>query len=259
MHRYFIHLAYNGTKYHGWQLQPNAVTVQSVMEKSFSAVLRQEVQITGCGRTDTGVHARFFVAHFDLENPIQNTEEFTKKMNRFLPPDIHIEDIFRVKDEVHSRFTATSRTYQYIILLHKDPFWQEFGAYVFRDLDVKLMNEAAQLLYQYTDFTSFSKLHTQTKNNDCEIMYANWKKSGNKLIFTIQANRFLRNMVRAIVGTMIEVGRKRVSLEKFSEIIEKRDRNVAGVSAPAKGLFLVDITYPNDIILVEKEENIEKS
>lgn len=241
--RYFIYFSYNGTNYHGWQIQPNAVSVQETMEKAMSLVLREPVQLTGAGRTDTGVHAKSMVAHFDVPKPICGVANVVSRLNSLLPYDIAVSDLREVAADAHSRFDAKSRTYKYYVTTCKNPFSKECAAYISYPLDFELMNEAAKILLEFTDFTSFSKLHTDVKTNDCDVMQAEWSREGDYWVFTIKANRFLRNMVRAIVGTLIEVGRGKVSVERFREIIECKDRCKAGTSAPAQGLFLVDVEY----------------
>lgn len=245
--RYFLELAYDGTHYHGWQNQPNAISVQEVLEKSLTLLLSQPIKIVGAGRTDTGVHAKQMFAHFDCEQKINKS--FINRLNRFLPNDIAILDVFPVKENSHARFDAVSRQYKYYISLRKNPFhyptaWQ----FSKMDLDIDLMNKAAKTLKIYTDFTSFSKLHTDVKTNNCKIFNAEWYYvEPNLLCFEIRADRFLRNMVRAIVGTLVEVGKNKISLEEFETIIENKNRSQAGASAPAKGLFLTKIQYPETI------------
>ena len=243
MKRYFIHLAYNGANYCGWQIQPQSPSVQAELERCLSLKLGQSVSVTGCGRTDTGVHARNFYAHFDMEASIADCEELTFRLNAFLPMDIVVYRIFEVDPELHARFSALSRTYHYQIARGKDPFHQ-WDAFQFTgQLDVERMQAAADILKDYTDFTSFSKLHTQVMTNNCRIMEARWMEHDGLLVFRIQADRFLRNMVRAIVGTLLEVGRGRMTLEEFRETIEKKDRCSAGESVPAQGLFLEEVAY----------------
>lgn len=242
--RYFMQLAYNGTPFHGWQSQPNAVTVQETIERALSTVLRCPTAITGAGRTDTGVNARIMVAHFDTGQPLEDVETLPKKLNSILGKDIAVYRIVRVADEAHARFDAVSRTYKYFISLEKSPFNYHFCWHPHYYLDMQAMNEAAQCLLDYKDFTSFSKLHTDAKTNNCRIDFAKWTKEDNRLVFTITADRFLRNMVRAIVGTLIEVGRHRIDKHGFCEIIEKKNRCEAGTSVPGNALFLWDITYP---------------
>ncbi|HNW49830.1 MAG TPA: tRNA pseudouridine(38-40) synthase TruA [Prolixibacteraceae bacterium] len=247
MQRYFVQLAYNGTNYHGWQFQPNAVTVQELLEKAFSLLLGQKVEITGAGRTDTGVHASFFVAHFDVGNAIPDTDKLVQKLNSFLPNDILIYHIFTVEAGFHARFSALSRTYHYYLSDRKEPFRGEFTARYPYSLDVDLMNEAAALMLQFVDFTSFSKLHTDVKTNNCKVTTARWERRDGLLVFEIKADRFLRNMVRAVVGTLIDVGRGKISIPEFISIVESKDRREAGTSVDARGLFLTDIEYPQPV------------
>ena len=244
--RYFLELSYAGTRYHGWQTQPNAVTVQEIIEKAMSLLLRTHVKITGAGRTDAGVHARQMFAHFDLDIDIVPVD-LTYKLNSFLPDDIAIHQIHRVTDEAHARFDAKTRSYQYFINRHKNPFLTGTSWYLAKDLDVVLMNNAARILLDFKDFKSFSKVHTNVKTFICDIRHAEWQINENQLVFNITADRFLRNMVRAIVGTLVDVGLHKKSLDDFKKIIESRDRSNAGFSVPAKGLFLTEITYPKQI------------
>ena len=243
MQRYFVQLCYKGTRYHGWQYQPNAISVQEVIENAFSVILQEKIEVTGAGRTDTGVHASFYVLHFDSGNSLIG-ESLVSKMNSILPPDIAIKSIRKVPVEAHARFSALSRTYRYYIHQKKDPFLTETSFYFRRKLDIAGMNEVSQVLYQISDFTSFSKLHSDVKTNNCKILYAQWEQENDIIIFTVKADRFLHNMVRALVGTLIEAGLGKISKEQFVEIVYKRDRRAAGVSVPATGLFLADIEYP---------------
>ncbi|WP_281323835.1 tRNA pseudouridine(38-40) synthase TruA [Flavobacterium sp. IMCC34518] len=240
--RYFIKLAYNGTHYHGWQYQPNAASVQETMNKAFSVILNNEINLMGAGRTDTGVHAKEMYAHFDLETlfDIPNT---IHKLNSFLPKDIVIYAILPVANEAHSRFDATKRTYEYHINTFKDAFLQEKSWYFHQKLDLDLMNEAAKSLLNHTDFQCFSKVNTDVNTFDCSIFEAYWKQEDDKLIFTISANRFLRNMVRSIVGTLINIGLYKITLDDFEKIIESKNRDKAGFSVPAHGLYLTKIAY----------------
>jgi tRNA pseudouridine38-40 synthase len=247
MQRYFLQLAYNGTKYHGWQIQPNAISVQEYFEKGLALLTGQKIAVTGAGRTDTGVHASFYVAHFDLNEKIEDPAQITFKLNSILPDDISVIQLFQVGDDDHARFSALSRTYCYFISLQKDPFNKEFTARYHYPLDLDKLNEAAALLFNYDDFTSFSKLHTDVKTNLCKIIKAEWKRVDDFLIFEIRADRFLRNMVRAIVGTLVDVGRGKISITDFISIIEAKDRSKAGASAEACGLFLTDIEYPEPL------------
>lgn len=249
--RYFIHLAYNGADYHGWQVQDNAHTVQESINKALSTLLSTEINVLGCGRTDTGVHASDFYAHFDLEKPLSEKERaaIVFKLNRFLPVSIVIFDLLAVKPDSNTRFDALSRSYTYHVSRRKDPFFDDFSYFVYGDLDVELMNKAAIEMMTFTDFTSFSKLHTQTKTNNCRISEAKWEEDGHKLVFTITADRFLRNMVRSIVGTLLDVGRRKISIAEFTTIIKNKDRCEAGYSVPSKALFLERVEYPDDIWL----------
>lgn len=240
--RYCIEFSYNGKNYFGYQVQPDAVSVQEELEKALSTILREEIKTTGAGRTDTGVHAKKMFAHFDTGSALDET--LFRKLNSFLPPDISVKRIFKVKDDFHARFDATYRTYEYYISLDKNPFtresaWQHWK----RNLDLDKMNEACKILFEYEDFTSFAKLKTDNKTNICKIYKAGWEQHGSELKFTISANRFLRNMVRAVVGTMVEVGLGKIKPEDLRKVIEDKHRNSAGTSAPAHGLFLVDVGY----------------
>lgn len=245
MQRYFVQLSYNGTAYHGWQIQPNGVSVQETLEKALSTILQNgDINIVGAGRTDAGVHASMMVAHFDVEQPLRmNADRLVANLNSLLPNDIAVQKIWEVDEDMHARFSAKKRTYKYYVTLQKNPYTTSLVARIIGNLDFENMNKAAKFLLNYTDFTSFSKLHTDTKTNNCKIVEAYWQKEGDFWVFTISADRFLRNMVRAIVGTLFEVGRGKMSVEKFCEIIEKKDRCSAGTSAPAHGLYLYDITY----------------
>lgn len=248
--RYFINLSYDGHNYHGWQIQPGAISVQEVMCKALSTLLRSETEVVGAGRTDAGVNASMMIAHFDCDKKFSDNDEdkdslfqLRYRLNKLLPPDIAIHDIYPVADDMHARFSATSRTYHYYILTEKSPF--EPYAYRYpQPLDFQLMNEACRVLFDYIDFTSFSKLHTDVKTNNCRIMHAEWHQvSPIKWEFTITADRFLRNMVRAIVGTLIDVGRGAITIDQFRAIIEKKDRCSAGTSVPGNALFLAEVTY----------------
>jgi tRNA pseudouridine38-40 synthase len=242
--RYFLQLSYKGTNYHGWQIQPNAISVQEVIEDALSKILRQKIAVIGAGRTDTGVHASYFILHFDMEGEIPEKLDVVYKLNSFLPHDIAVQKVWKVSDDLHARFSATSRTYRYFISRKKDVFGDDTTCKYLKPLNVDKMNEAAQTLFLYKDFTSFSRLHTDVKTNNCVVMHAEWKELGERLIFEVKADRFLRNMVRAIVGTLLEVGKGKLSVEQFKQIIEQKDRGAAGASAPAQGLFLVHIEYP---------------
>ncbi len=245
--RYFVELAYNGTRFHGWQIQPNAKSVQETLEYALSTICREPIAVTGAGRTDTGVHASYFVAHFDSEDESLDHPDFTYKLNSFLNHDLVIYTIAKVGMDAHARFGAVSRTYNYFINQIKDPFAQETSWYFTRKLDVEKMNEACLVLFEFEDFTSFSKLHTDVKTNNCKIYHARWEEHRKRLVFTIKADRFLRNMVRAIVGTMVEIGQGKLTTNEFRAIIEAKDRGAAGASAPPEGLFLSDIIYPEEV------------
>ncbi len=248
--RYFIQLSYKGTNYHGWQIQPNAITVQEVLNKALSTILNQEINVVGCGRTDTGVHASDFMAHFDIaEARDVEKEKLVFRLNRFLPYDIAVHSMFPVKPEAHTRFDALARTYQYFITRHKNPFRSNSHWHMTHQLDVDKMNEAAKTLFEYDDFTSFSKLHTDAKTNICKIYKAEWEDRDGELVFTVSANRFLRNMVRAIVGTLVEVGRGKLDMAGFRQVIESQNRCNAGSSVPGHGLFLCTIEYPKGLKL----------
>ena len=245
MGRYVLKLAYNGTNYHGWQMQDNAHTIQSEITKKLSLLLKEQISITGCGRTDTGVHASEFFAHFDIDDLSYPEKDLLHKLNNFLPEDIVIYELFHVSSDFHTRFSAISRTYSYYISQIKNPFKLSTSYYFNVNLDVDAMNKACGYLLAYTDFTSFSKLHTQTATNNCRIEMAGFEIVDKELVFTITADRFLRNMVRAIVGTLIEIGKGKLSAEAMKKVIEAKDRSGAGYSVPAHGLFLEKVVYPN--------------
>mgnify|MGYP002860386362 CR=1 FL=1 len=236
-------MAYNGANYCGWQIQPHSPSVQETLERCLTLKLGHPVGITGCGRTDTGVHARNYYAHFDLETGIDDCDELAYRLNVFLPSDIVVHRIYEVPSDRHARFDAIARTYHYYIAKKKDPFHQDDAFLYTGDLDVALMQQAADILKEYTDFTSFSKLHTQVKTNNCTIMEARWFEQNGLLVFHVKADRFLRNMVRAIVGTLLEVGKGKMSIEDFRTVIEHRDRGSAGESVPAHALFLEEVEY----------------
>ncbi|GGE96101.1 tRNA pseudouridine38-40 synthase [Chishuiella changwenlii] len=244
--RYFLELAYNGKNYFGYQIQPNQISVQEVIEDRLSKILRKQISIVAAGRTDTGVHAKRMFVHFDYEEEL--TAEIIKKLNSFLPKDIAVYHLFLMDEEAHARFDATSRSYNYYISPFKDPFSYE-SAWIFnRELNVDKMNEAAKLLIKQGDFGSFAKLHTDVKTNICDVREAFWRKNeNNQLVFQITADRFLRNMVRAIVGTLVEVGLGKISIQEFNDIIEQKNRSSAGASAPAHGLYLVDVQYSKEL------------
>ncbi len=244
MARYFVWLSFKGTRFSGWQVQPGRTTVQGLLEHAFSLVLRQQVAVTGAGRTDTGVHALNFVAHFEAASLPFAPDDLVYKLNRFLPEDIALHAIRQVPEDLHARFSALSRSYQYHIGRVKDPFSTDTSWHCEVPLDEDRMNQASELLLRHDDFTSFSKLHTQVSTPFCRVMEARWNTQADQLVFTITANRFLRNMVRAIVGTLLEVGKGKLPVEGFREIMEKHDRSAAGMSVPPQGLFLTRIEYP---------------
>lgn len=244
--RYFIEIAYNGAQYCGWQIQPNASTVQEVLQKKLSILVQRDIKVVGAGRTDTGVHAKQLFAHFDIDE-IKNTSELIFRLNSFLPNDISVVNLFQVKDDAHARFDATQRAYQYVISLKKNPFLEGLAFQIHNKPDVKLMNEAAKTLLNYNNFKCFSRSKTDVKTYNCTIEEAYWKEEENQLIFTISADRFLRNMVRAIVGTLLDVGYHKTSIEEWHQIIQTKDRSKAGASAPAHGLYLTRVHYPETI------------
>lgn len=241
--RYFITFSYDGTAYHGWQIQPHSVSVQEEIQKALSTLLRRPMEVVGAGRTDTGVHARKMFAHFDSEYELE-CPQLVYKLNKLLPRDIAVQQVERVDDDMHARFSAKSRTYHYYVHLDKNPFLRSYSWQVYGNPDFELMNRAAAVLMEYTDFTSFSKVNTDTKTNDCTITEAHWDRvADGQWRFTITANRFLRNMVRAIVGTLIEVGRGRMTIEQLRNVVDAKDRCRAGDSVPGNALFLVDVKY----------------
>lgn len=242
--RYFLELSFLGTNYHGWQKQKNAHSVQQELENALKILLRKEIETTGCGRTDTGVHARKFFCHFDLDKPIEKVSFIIHHLNSLLPKDISIINIQIVDDDAHARFDATSRTYEYIITRRKDALLKDHSFRFEYPLDVKLMNRLSGLLPGEHDFASFSKSRTQVKTTICTIKEAKWREEKHLLIFKITADRFLRNMVRAIVGTLLEAGEKKLSETDFKKIISSKSRSAAGVSVPACGLYLCEVKYP---------------
>lgn len=243
--RYFVHLAFNGTPFVGWQVQPNGTSVQGVLEHTMTLIFKEKIELTGCGRTDTGVHAKNFYAHFNHTQSYskESLQSIKYKLNSFLPKEIVLYSIFPVPDDLHTRFSAIDRTYRYYIDIEKNPFSFPYAFRVFEPLNLEAMNKAAQYIIECKDFTSFSKLHTQVNNNLCTVTEAFWEQKDHQLIFTITANRFLRNMVRAIVGTLLLVGSEKIDLEQFLEIIRAHDRSKAGTSVPAHALFLENVRY----------------
>jgi tRNA pseudouridine38-40 synthase len=247
--RFFIELSYDGTNYHGWQTQPNATTVQEVLNKALTTILRQPVETVGCGRTDTGVHAKEFFAHFDVEGLIVDSlwsvvkEGLIRSVNAILSFDIAIKDIKPVGPTAHARFDATLRSYEYRIHFNKDPFKHGYSWLLRDEPDIDLMNQAAKIIMEYTDFSCFSKSNTQVKTNNCKITNAEWVKTGGAIVFRISADRFLRNMVRAIVGTLLQVGKKEIEPYQVRAVIQSKNRSKAGISVPACGLYLTEVKY----------------
>lgn len=248
--RYFLEFAYKGTNYHGWQYQPNATSVQETLTKALSTILKTDIELVGAGRTDSGVHAKQMFAHFDFDQEI-DIPYLSHKLNSFLPKDIAILNIHKVHDEAHARFDATKRTYEYHIHTKKDAFESDDSWYNQNELNIDKMNDACKILFNYIDFECFSKVHTDVNTFNCKIFEANWKQNDNRFVFTISADRFLRNMVRAIVGTMVNIGLEKVSLPDFIQIIESKDRSKAGFSVPAHGLYLTKVEYP--YLVISKE------
>ncbi len=243
--RYFLQLAYKGTHYCGWQVQPNGISVQEKLNDALRIVLKSPgLETLGCGRTDTGVHASDFYAHFDLDDQINEAGKLVYQINALLPKDISVYRLIPVAADAHTRFDASRREYKYFIHFRKDPFVQETSVYQHIQPDIDLMNQAAAMLLTVTDFTSFAKLHGDSKTNICELYYASWEKTDIGICFTICANRFVRNMVRAVVGTLLMVGQGKISLKQFNDIINSMDRSNAGMSVPAHGLFLTRVEYP---------------
>ncbi len=243
-------LSFRGTAYNGWQVQPGKHTVQGVITKALGTLLGEQVAITGAGRTDTGVHASFFCAHFDsVRNDLDSDEQFLYNLNSILPPDIAVRKTVRVKPDANARFDAISRTYKYTVSTVKDPFVTDTAWLLYWKLDIDLLNAASAILLNHNDFTSFSRLHGGNKTNICRVSYAHWDEEPGRLVFTITADRFLRNMVRAVVGTLIPAGRGKLSLKEFEGILEGRDRGLAGQSAAAHGLSLTGIEYPETVFI----------
>lgn len=248
-YRYFVRLAYDGTLFHGWQRQPNAITVQQTLEEAMLMMLRSSILLTGAGRTDTGVHADQFFAHFDFNGPLTKAEreKLVFRLNSYLGGEIALFEIFPVKADAHARFSAVSRTYRYCIARTPNPFRRDYAHFKYGEIDHALMNEGAAMIMGCSDFTSFSKVDTDTLTNICSVSHARWELEGPELVFTITADRFLRNMVRAIVGTLLQLGTGNISLSDLKLIIESKNRSKAGDSAPAKGLTLHRIVYPKEI------------
>jgi tRNA pseudouridine38-40 synthase len=247
--RYFIRLSFDGTGFHGWQAQRNAVSIQKIMADAISMMLRENVSLTGCGRTDAGVHAREYFAHMDLsqEMNIASCEKLAFKLNSYLGDEIAIQSIFPVRPDAHARFSALKRTYKYFISRVKDPFLRKYSHYIYGPVDIVQMNKGAQLIMQFSDFTSFSKVDTESRTRICHVSEAIWKNEGELLVFTISADRFLRNMVRAIVGTLLDLGAGKMNMRDLKLVIEAKNRSDAGESVPACGLFLEHVEYAEDI------------
>lgn len=246
MKRYFIQLSYNGTAYNGWQIQKNTpTTIQNVINEMLTKLLNEDVTVIGCGRTDAGVHAKDYYANFDTSvNLLEDTERWLFKFNNALPEDIAVHRILKVKETGNARFDAIARTYQYVITRKKDPFHTNAACFIYGDLNIAEMNKAAKVLFEYSDFSAFAKSNTQTGSNICKLYKAEWKEEGDLLIFTISADRFLRNMVRAIVGTMLAIGKGKTSIDDLRVIIDSKQRSNAGLSAHACGLYLTKVDYP---------------
>ncbi len=249
--RYFIRFSYFGKAYHGWQNQPNAITVQEVLERSLSTLLRQQIEVVGAGRTDAGVHAKEMFAHFDISE-IQDCNELVYRLNALLPEDIAVQQIFKVRLDAHARFDAVERTYEYWVVQDKNPFYWDLAHCIKLPLNVEAMNQAAQFLLSHTDFESFSKSNSDVKTFNCDVREAKWEKQGDKLVFTIVADRFLRNMVRAVVGTLLDIGLGKTNPDEIHTIIESKNRSNAGASVPAKGLYLTEVLYPKTIVDEQK-------
>ncbi len=249
--RYFIQFSYFGKAYHGWQNQPNAITVQEELERALSTLLRQKVEVVGAGRTDAGVHAKQMFCHLDV-GEISDIDALVYRLNAFLPDDIAIQGIFQVADDAHARFDAVERTYEYWLVKEKDPFLFDHAHFIKQPLDVEAMNRAAKIVLDYTDFECFSKSNTDVKTFNCDVHEAFWKIDGSTWVFTIAADRFLRNMVRAVVGTLLDVGMGKTPVEGIHQIIASKDRGEAGASVPAKGLYLTKVSYPKEIFDEQK-------
>lgn len=244
--RFFIEIAYNGKAYHGWQKQPAAISVQEVLDGALSTALQENIEVAGAGRTDKGVHASQFFGHFDTA-PLSNIPQLIFKLNTILPASIAVFSIFEVPPEAHVRFDAISRTYTYYVTTRKDPFKTNSAYYVKKKIDMDRMNEAAEMLLSYTDFKAFSKVKTEVKTYNCSLLYARWESEGDVLVFRIKADRFLRNMVRAVVGTLLDIGTGKTAVEHIKHVVESRNRGEAGKSVPAHALFLSKIEYPESI------------
>lgn len=248
--RYFVAFSFDGKSYHGWQRQPNAHTVQETMEGAFSTLLRTPIKLAAAGRTDAGVHAREMYAHFDVDDNF-DSKDLLYRLNAFLPEDVAVKDLYPVPENAHARFDAIERTYEYWITQRKNPFLKDSAHHLNLPLDIPAMNEAAKILLKHTDFECFSKSNTDVKTYICRLKNASWKDDGEKLVFTITADRFLRNMVRAIVGTLLDVGLGKSTVQNVNTIIKSKDRGEAGASVPAKGLYLTRVLYPKNIVNID--------
>lgn len=246
--RYFLYLSYNGKNFNGWQRQPSAPSVQQAVEKALSTLLGTQTEVTGAGRTDTGVHAKYYVAHFDAPRPVAERDDFLYHLNALTGPDIAVFGLRAVRDDAHARFDAVSREYTYHIIPEKNPFRRDTSWQYYVPLDCEAMNLAAAVLPLHDDFTSFAKLNSGNKTNICHVADARWSRlADGEMIFEIRSDRFLRNMIRALVGTMVDVGRGKITAERFEQILLSRDLSLSSASAPACGLFLTDVRYPDEI------------
>ncbi len=256
--RYFIKISFKGTNYQGWQIQAREITVQGTLTKAINLILAEEIGLTGVGRTDSGVHALNYYAHFDsVNNNLDSNDSLNRKLNSFLPSDILVQDIFKVNNSNHARYDAVSRTYHYVITNFKNPFLKDFSYNFYGDINIDSMNEACKIIQKHNDFTSFSKLHGNNKTNFCKIIDAEWRRvSDGVLVFRITADRFLRGMVRAIAGTMLTIGKGKISSKQIEAILSEMNRGAAGMSVPANGLFLTSIRYPEDILPAKNESSV---
>lgn len=242
--RYFVELQYDGSDFHGWQIQPNAITIQETIQKVFNVIFKKSIELTGCGRTDTGVHANQYFAHFEFNDlTLLECKELQYKLNSLLPHGIAILNIFSVNNDLHARFSAVSREYKYYLHYNKSPFLNKYSTYTFPEPDLDLLNKGAEIIKSYNDFGAFCKAGADNNTNLCFIKESYWEKINNQIVFTVKADRFLRNMVRALVGTMLDLAYKRISIDDFVDIIESKDRSKAGKSVPPQGLFLNKIEY----------------
>jgi tRNA pseudouridine38-40 synthase len=248
LQRFFLELAYDGTQYHGWQIQQNAMSVQEKLNQALATILRKPIETVGCGRTDTGVHAKQLYAHFDLAATDQISERFIYQLNALLPSDIVVKNLYPVDQQAHARFDAVRRAYEYHVHFEKDPFRERFSWQLRARPDMHAMNEAAKVLFDYKDFSCFSKSNTQVFTNNCTIFEAYWEEVNEGLVFHIAADRFLRNMVRAIVGTLLEIGYGKQPLSYMHKVIESKNRSIAGTSVPAHGLYLTSVVYPDTVL-----------